>query len=66
MAMIWLPTLKLRFDPTFDLVNFSVPLIIYEPQVGFLGWLIPITVISPFFQVLTTIFGGVLKLSQEK
>lgn len=62
MAVIWLPTLRMLKLPEADLANFGIPLILYEPLPSFIGWIVLMVLISPFLQVLTTVFGAVLKL----
>lgn len=62
MAVIWGPTLSFLFDPARDLANTGVPLILYEPLPSFIGWLVLMIVISPFLQLLTTLFGAYLAL----
>ena len=63
MAVIWLPALRLLKLPEADLANFGIPLILYEPLPSFIGWMVLMVLISPFLQVLTTVFGAVLKLA---
>ena len=62
MAVIWGPTISFLFDPTRDLANTGVPMILYEPLPSFIGWLVLMIVISPFLQLLTTLFGAYLAL----
>jgi hypothetical protein len=62
MAALWGPTAKLLFDPQADLVNFGIPLILYDPRASFVGWLVLMIAISPFLQLLTTLFGAHLTL----
>ena len=62
MAALWGPTAKMLFDPRADLANFGIPLILYDPRASFIGWLVLIIVISPFLQLLTTLFGAHLTL----
>ena len=59
MAGIWLPTLKWLFDPTLDISNFGIPMILYTPRVSFVGWIILMVLISPFLQFLMTLFGSI-------
>jgi len=62
LALLWGPTARMLFDPTADLANFGIPLILYEPLPSFIGWLVLMIVISPFLQLLTTLFGAHLTL----
>ena len=45
-------------DPQADLANFGIPMILYGPQASFIGWLVLMIVISPFLQLLATLFGA--------
>ena len=38
------------------------PFILYDPKISFIGWLVLMMFISPFLQLLTTIFGSYLTL----
>jgi hypothetical protein len=62
MGIIWGPTIVWLFDPKADLKNFGIPLILYEPKFSFIGWLVLMICISPFLQLLTTIFASFLTL----
>lgn len=62
MAIIWLPSLRMLFDPAADLVNFGIPMILYEPRASFIGWLVLMIFISPFLQFLMMLFGAHLTL----
>lgn len=63
MAVLWGPTIQLLFDPTFDVANFGHPDILYDPTLSFVGWLVLMIFISPFLQLLTTLFSSYLTLS---
>ncbi len=58
MAIIWGRCIPMLFDPAADFVNFGIPMILYEPKPSFIGWLVLMIFISPFLQLLTTVFGG--------
>jgi hypothetical protein len=62
MLAIWGRTASMLFDPGSDFENFGIPMILYEPKVSFIGWLVLMIIISPFLQLLMTIFGSYLKL----
>jgi len=62
MALLWGPWTAMLFDPTADLANLGAPLILYEPVASFIGWLVLMIVISPFLQLLMTLFGAHLTL----
>jgi hypothetical protein len=52
--MIW--------DPKADLANFGIPLILYDPKMSFIGWLILMIVISPFLQLMSAVFTAFITL----
>jgi predicted DNA repair protein MutK len=58
MAVLWGRTIVLLFDPAADLAHFGIPQILYTPEASFLGWLGLMIFLSPFFQLLATIFAG--------
>ncbi|MCI0514845.1 hypothetical protein L0128_16645 [candidate division KSB1 bacterium] len=62
MILIWGRSIRLLFDPHADLANFGMPLILYEPKASFIGWLVLMIGISPFLQLIMTIFGAYLTL----
>jgi len=63
MAILWGLTVQMLFDPGFDFANFGIPLILYDPKLSFVGWLVLMIFISPFLQLLTTLFSSYLTLS---
>jgi hypothetical protein len=62
MALLWGPWSAMLLDPTADLGKLGAPLILYEPVASFIGWLVLMVVISPFLQLLMTLFGSHLTL----
>jgi len=62
MIVIWGRTIPMLFDPVSDFQNFGHPFILYDPKISFIGWLILMIFISPFLQLLTTIFASFLTL----
>jgi len=58
MAVIWGPSITLVFDPTFNFSEYGHPFILYDPFVSFIGWLVLMIVISPFLQLLATVFAS--------
>ncbi len=62
MVIIWVPWVKLLFDPQANFTNTGIPLILYEPKASFIGWLVLMIFISPFLQLLTTLFSAHLTL----
>jgi hypothetical protein len=66
MIVIWGPTLRFLFDPTFDFNNFGHPFILYDPKISFIGWLVLMIFISPFLQLLATIFASFITLASKR
>ena len=62
MAIIWGRCIIMLFDPSSDYANFGIPLILYDPKASFIGWLVLMIAISPFLQLLATLFGSHLTL----
>ena len=62
MSAIWGSTIVMLFDPSADFQNFGHPFILYDPRLSFIGWLVLMIAISPFLQLLKTIFGSYLTL----
>jgi hypothetical protein len=62
MAVMWGWCVSMLFDPGADFVNFGMPLILYDPKISFIGWLVLMIGISPFLQLLATVFGAYLTL----
>jgi len=62
MSVIWGSVAPMVFDPAADFVNFGIPMILYDPRASFVGWLVLMVFISPFLQLLTTLFASHLTL----
>lgn len=60
MVVLWGRCVAMLFDPTADLANFGIPMILYEPVASFIGWLVLMIAISPFLQFLMSLFGAYL------
>ncbi len=63
MVIVWGRTVAMIFDPTSDFENFGHPFILYDPKISFIGWLVLMIFVSPFLQLLTTIFSSFLTLT---
>jgi hypothetical protein len=61
-AVSWGRCIVWLFNPNADYVNFGIPLILYDPRLSFIGWLVLMVILSPFLQLLTTLFGAHLSL----
>lgn len=62
MVVIWGVGVIMFFNSSADVKNFGHPFILYDPEASFIGWLILMILISPFLQLLTTIFASFLTL----
>ena len=56
MLVIWVPVSATLFDPAADFANFGIPMILYDPKISFIGWIILMIFISPFLTVTYTVF----------
>ncbi len=62
MLLIWGPISNMLLNPYGDFVNFGIPMILYDPKISFIGWIVLMVFISPFLQLLTTVFTAQLTL----
>jgi hypothetical protein len=58
MLCVWLPLITVFLDPGADFVSTGVPMILYDPKLSFIGWIVLMIFISPFIQLLTTVFAS--------
>ena len=65
MCILWGRTVPILFDPATDFVNFGIPMILYGPKLSFIGWLVLMIFVSPFLQLLTTIFAAYLTITRR-
>jgi len=63
MIIIWIPTTRMLLDPSADIANFGIPLILFDPRASFIGWILLMTVISPILQVLSSAFASSVRLA---
>jgi hypothetical protein len=66
MLAIWGRTIPLVFGPVSELENFGHPMILFDPRLSFIGWLVLMIIISPFLQLMTSIFSAFLRLRPNK
>jgi hypothetical protein len=66
MVVIWGRTIPMLFDPKSDFQNFGHPFILYDPKISFIGWSILMIFLSPFLQLLTTIFASFITLMRNE
>lgn len=62
MVLIWGPISTMLMNPAADFANFGIPMILYDPKISFIGWIILMVFISPFLQLLNTIFAANVNL----
>jgi hypothetical protein len=62
MLIIWIPISAMLMNPSADFANFGIPMILYDPKISFIGWIILMVFISPFLQLLTTVFAAQVTL----
>ena len=62
MIGIWGSAIPMLFDPLSDFKNFGHPMILYDPKLSFIGWLVLMIIISPFLQLMTSIFSAFITL----
>jgi len=65
MVVIWGRMFVLPFYAHTDYANLGIPLILYEPKLSFIGWLILMIFISPCLQLLTTIFAAYITIQRK-
>ncbi|MDO5835557.1 MAG: hypothetical protein Q4P17_03540 [Methanobacterium sp.] len=58
MLGVWVPVSTMLLDPGADFANFGIPMILYDSKISFIGWIFLMIFISPFLQLLTTIFAS--------
>lgn len=66
MAILWGRWASVLFDASTDYSTLGIPMILFEPKASFIGWLVLMIFISPFLQLLTTLFASVLTLVIRK
>ena len=62
MLAIWAQTIPMVFAPLAELEDFGHPMILFEPRLSFIGWLVLMIIISPFLQLLTSVFSAFLAM----
>lgn len=58
MLIIWGPISAMLWNPAANFADFGIPLILYDPKLSFIGWIILMIFISPFLQLITTVFAS--------
>ena len=62
MILIWGPFMTMLLNPNTNFENFGIPMILYDPKISFIGWIMLMIFISPFLQLLTTTFASNVSL----
>jgi len=62
MAILWGSLVPKIWDPDMDFQNFGHPFILFDPRLSFIAWLVLMIFISPFLQLLATVFGSFVTL----
>ena len=60
MATLWGRMVPVLFDPVVDYGSMGVPLILYDPRLSFIGWLVLMIFVSPALQFVVTLMGSYL------
>ena len=69
MLIIWGPMITMLQNPSVNFANLGIPLILYDPKISFIGWIILMIFVSPFLQLLMTVFAShvtLWRLSKKK
>ena len=66
MVIIWGAAILINIDSSSDIQNFGHPYILFDPEISFIGWLFLMIIISPFLQLLTTIFSAFITLIRNE
>lgn len=66
MLIVWGSAILINIDSWADIQNFGHPYILYNPETSFIGWLILMIIISPFLQLMTTIFAAFMTLIRNE
>jgi hypothetical protein len=62
MLLIWGWSISFLWGASERIINFGIPMLLFQPQASLIGWLLLMVIISPFIQFLLTIFSGHLTL----
>lgn len=66
MLFVWVTAILINVETSSDIQNFGHPYILFNPIASFIGWLILMIIISPFLQLLTTIFAAFITLIKNE
>lgn len=63
MIAIWAPSILKLWDPAFDLSNYGIPMILYETEASFIGWMVLMIIISPVLQFLAVVTMSTIRIA---
>jgi len=66
MLIIWGSAILIHIHSSSDIQNFGHPYILYDPKTSLIGWLILMIIISPFLQLMVTIFASFITLVRSE
>jgi uncharacterized protein YacL len=66
MLIVWGSAILIHIHSASDIQNFGHPYILFDPKTSFIGWLILMIIISPFLQLLVTIFAAFITLNRSE
>ena len=58
MLIIWGSMITMLQNPSVNFADYGIPLILYDPKLSFIGWILLMIFISPFLQLLMTVFAS--------
>ena len=64
MIIVWGPVATLLLNPAADIANFGIPMILFDPKMSFIGWIILMIFVSPFLQLLVTVFAANIAITK--
>ena len=66
MLVVWGSAILIHIHSSSDIQNFGHPYILYDPKTSLIGWLILMIIISPFLQLMVTIFASFITLVRSE
>ena len=66
MLIVWGSAILIHIHSVSDIQNFGHPNILYDPVTSFIGWLILMIIVSPFLQLLTSIFAAFITVIRNE
>jgi hypothetical protein len=66
MLIVWGSAILIHIHSPSDIQNFGHPYFLYDPKTSFIGWIILMIIISPFLQLIVTIFAAFITLIRSE